>query len=96
MTTEEMQKTMQFILEQQAQFVANQQRADERIERLETVVTRFANASLARFEKTDERINALIDSQVRTEDNLKKTGEDLRNLIAGVDRYFSQGQRSES
>jgi len=40
----------------------------------------------------DERIAALINSQIHTEENVKKTDEHLRNLIAVVDRYFSEGR----
>jgi hypothetical protein len=36
MTNEELEKTMQFILEQQAQFAVNQQRSDERVSRFQT------------------------------------------------------------
>ena len=42
MTNEEMQKTMQFILEHQAQFAANQQQTDERVSRLETNMAEMA------------------------------------------------------
>jgi predicted ATPase len=36
MTNEELERAMQFVLEQQAQFVANQQQMSERVSRLET------------------------------------------------------------
>jgi hypothetical protein len=71
MTYEEMQKTMQFILEQQAQLVATQQRADERIDksdkrldradklitRTARTVDRLATYAVERFERTDARIS---------------------------------------
>ncbi len=90
---------MQFILNQQAQFAANQQKADERISRLEDVVGRLATATLTRFESTDARISALsedvdakfaalVDSQMKTEVN-------IRNLTAVVDRYFSEGRNGQ-
>ena len=44
----------------------------------------------------DERISALINSQVQTEENVKKTDEHLRNLIAVVDLYFSEGRNGRS
>ena len=92
MTYEEMQKTMQFILEQQAQLLVNGQRTDEIIIRISNTVDRLATATVERFERTDERADALsedldakfaalVNAQMRTE-------EAVRNLTAVVDRYF--------
>ncbi len=50
MTNEEFQKKMDFIIEQQAQLVVNQEMADERMTRIENVVGRLATASLERIE----------------------------------------------
>ena len=96
MSSEEFEKTAEFILEQQAQSAA-------RIGQLEDLVTKFARATRDRFEITDKRIDdtdekiaALIDSQMRTQENqrkteesIRKTDEQLRNLTSVVDRYFS-------
>lgn len=66
MTYEEMQRMMQFILEQQAQLVANGQRTDERINRMGRRVNRIAvmldtlaTTAVERSERTDARISAL-------------------------------------
>ena len=97
MGNENIEKQMEFILEHQAQFTA-------RMGQLEDLVVRLARGTLERFEATDarvddvdERISALVDSQIRTEENVrkteanvKKTDESLRSLIAVVDRYFSE------
>ena len=97
MTNEEFERKAEFIVEQQAQFAAQ-------IGQLESIVTRLAKPTLDRFEATDkrlddvdQRISALVDAQMRTEENVKKTeenvkktDENLRNLIAVVDRYFSE------
>jgi len=94
MTNEEMQRTMEFILNQQAQLVASQQKADERFARLEDIVSKLAIATLNRFEaveakiaelseNVDRKIAALVDAQMRTEEN-------IRNLTAVVDRYFRE------
>ena len=99
MGSENIEKQMEFILEHQAQFTA-------RMGQLEDLVVRLARGTLERFEATDarvddvdERISALVDSQIRTEENVKeteanvkKTDESLRRLIAVVDRYFSEGR----
>lgn len=72
MTYEEMQRMMEFILEQQAQLTASQQRADERnakadrrLDKAEKLITRTARTvdglathSVERFERTDARISA--------------------------------------
>src|SRR6266550_3267636 len=96
MSNENIDKQMEFILEQQAQFTA-------RMGQLEDLVVRLARGTLERFEATDarvddvdERISALVDSQIRTEENVKKTEESLRSLIAVVNRYFSEGRNGKS
>ena len=94
MTNEEMQRTMGFILNQQAQLAANQQKADERLTRLEDIVGKLAAATLNRFESmearlvemsenVDRKIAALVDAQMRTEEN-------IRSLTAVVDRHFRE------
>jgi ABC-type transporter Mla subunit MlaD len=96
MADENIEKQMGFIIEQQAQFAS-------KMGQLEDIVARLAQATLDRFEApdkrvddVDERISALVDSQVRTEENVKKTDENLRNLIAVVDRYFNEGRNGNS
>lgn len=91
MSNEEFEKKVGFIVGQQAQFAAQ-------IGQLEDLVARLAKATLDRFEASDkkvddvdERISALVNAQMRTDENVKKTDENLRNLIAVVDRYFSGG-----
>ena len=103
MTNEELEKKIEFIVEQQAQFTADIQKLQEAQARTDQIVNRLATATLNRFEATDkraddidERISALVDSQMRTEENVKKTDENLRNLIAVVDRYFREGRNGHS
>lgn len=90
MSNEEFEKKAEFIVEQQAQFAS-------KIGQLEDIVARLAKATLDRFEvsdkriaEIDDRIAALVNSQIQTEENVKKTDEHLRNLIAVVDRYFRE------
>jgi phage-related minor tail protein len=86
MTYEEMQRMMEFILEQQAQLVANGQRTDERINRMIVALDNLATATVERFERTDTRISALseeldakfaalVDSQMRTEEVIRRLSE---------------------
>ncbi len=96
MADEEFRKKMEFIVEQQAQLVINQEKADERMTRLENLVGRLATASLERFENIEGKVEALVDSQVRLTDAQSRTDESLRNLIAVVDRYFSEGRNGKS
>ena len=72
MTYEEMQRMMEFILEQQAQLAASHQRADERaaksdkridradklLDRIVRTIDRLATNTFERFEGTDARISA--------------------------------------
>jgi hypothetical protein len=93
MANKDLEKNMEFIIEQQAQFAS-------KMGQLGDTVARLANASLNRFEAiegkaaqrfddVDKKIAALVDSQIRTD-------ESLRNLIAVVDRYFSEGRNGKS
>ena len=97
MTNEEMQRTMEFILNQQAQITANiqklqesQAKGEDRVTQIESLLARFAAATVKRFEYTDAKINALIDAQMITAENIKKTDEAVKNLTAVVDRYFRE------
>ena len=96
MANEDFEKKVDFIVERQAQFATQ-------IGQLGEIVARLAQATLDRFEATDkriddidERLSALVDAQLRTEENVMKTDESLRNLIAVVDRYFSDGRNGKS
>lgn len=92
MSNEEFEKRMEFILEQQAQFTSDVQQLREAQTHTERVVVqtgeivaRLANVTLEGFKDVNAKINALVDSQMRTE-------ESLRNLTAVVDRYFTEGR----
>lgn len=95
MTNEEMQKTMQFILEQQAQFVVDIQKLQETHAQTENLVQRLAVFTVKGFEEVNDKINALVDSHVRLTDSQAKTDEALRNLMTVVDRYFSEGRNGK-
>ena len=92
MSNEEVDRRIAFIIEQQAQFASDIQQLREAQSQLqatqaqtEQVVARLAHVTLEGFKDVNAKINSLVDSQIRTDEN-------LRNLIAVVDRYFSDGR----
>ena len=117
MNNEEFDRKMAFIVEQQAQFASDIQQLQESQSRTDQVVaqtanlvgqtgevvTRLANVTHAGFTEVNAKINALVDAQIRTEENLVRTQENLmrtdknvastdeslKHLIAVVDRYLS-------
>jgi len=106
MTNEELDRRITFIIEQQAQFTSDIVQLREAQAQTEQIiaktgqivgqngeiVTRLAYGTLEGFKDVNAKINALVDSQIRTDDNLRRTDESLRNLIVVVDRYFSEGR----
>ena len=139
MNNEQIERKMNFIVEQQAQFASDIQQLQESqvrtdqavahsadvlaqtveavaqmtevvaqtaevIGQVGEVVTRLANVTHAGFSDVNAKINALLDSQIRTEmnlartdetvartaENVARTDESLRKLISVVDR--SQGK----
>jgi chromosome segregation ATPase len=131
MNNEDIERNMNFIVEQQAQFASDiqllqesQARTDqvvahtsqvvaqqaeivghtaEVVGQLGEVVTRLANVTHVGFTEVNAKINALVDAQIRTEEQLARTDEtvarteqnvarteqNLNNLIRVVDRYLS-------
>ncbi len=59
------------------------------------IVTRLARGTVEGFKDVNAKINALVDSQIRTDENLRRTDESLRNLIAVVDRHLSPGRNGQ-
>jgi uncharacterized protein YciW len=64
---------MEFIVNQQAQFAANVQAHDERMTRLENIVTRLAEATVTGVER-------LTNSHLKLEEAQRKTGEAFKLL----------------
>ena len=88
MSNEEFERKMAFIVEQQAQFAADIQQLQATQAQTESVVGRLANATLAGFNDVNAKMESLVDAQIRTDGT-------LRNLIAVVDRYFSEGRNGQ-
>jgi uncharacterized protein YoxC len=119
MDEEKMQRQMEFIVEQQAQFAAkigqledNLARQGEAVERLNRAVelqgeniervvgvierfadsvTRLVQVTAERFEETDRKIAALVDAQIRTEEEARKREAAMRKLTETVDRHITDG-----
>ena len=96
MSNEEVESKMAFIVEQQAQFASDIQRLEESQARTDQVVAqtgeivaRLANVTHVGFTDVNAKINALVDSQMRTDEN-------VRSLVAVIDRYFSEGRDGNS
>lgn len=99
MTSAEMQRTMAFILEQQAQITATQMetnstmaRLTERLDRLTERVDRNAegiSALLAIAEMHEREITDNREAQSRTD-------ERLNALINTVERYISEGRNGKT
>ena len=85
---DEMQRTMQFILEQQAQFTVNQQKAEERVTKIEENLVELTQAqtSLARAQT---HINGVVAAMLETH---KHTEEKLEAFIGVLERYISLRQ----
>jgi hypothetical protein len=90
MSNDDLERKMTFIVEQQAQFASDIQQLREVQAQTEQLVGRLASVTLEGFKDVNTKINALVDSQIRTDENVSRTDESLRNLIAVVDRYFSE------
>jgi uncharacterized coiled-coil protein SlyX len=84
MTHEELEKAMQFILEQQAQFAANQQQTDERVSRLET--------NMAEMARAQTHMNEVVAVMAETH---RHTEEKLDAFIGVLERYISQDRNGK-
>ena len=98
MDEEKMQRQMDFLLEWQAQFAAKIGQFEDGLTRLVGVVERvvdtvaqLAQVTTERFEETDRKIAALMDSQIQTEEVMRRLGERMDNLAATVDRHIADG-----
>jgi acyl transferase domain-containing protein len=92
MTNEEIEKTMQFILEQQAQFAANQQQVGERVSRLETNMAEMAQAQ-AEMARAQTHMNEVVAVMADTH---KHTEEKLDAFIGVLERYISENRNCNS
>lgn len=95
MSNEDFEKKMDFIVEQQAQFTVDIQQLRELQAQTNQIVNRLAVAMFEGFKEVDAKLDALVDSHVRLLESQSQTDEKFRNLIAVVDRYFSEGRNGK-
>ncbi|MFL6284867.1 MAG: hypothetical protein ACJ74Q_17120 [Pyrinomonadaceae bacterium] len=117
MTDEERQRTMDFILQQQAQFTVGMQKLEERqtqlaeqqsqltadvrrttagLDRLERIVVLMAQQFRRERRDLRERIAALVDAQVKTEEITRQNSEAIRALTKGADERNGGGNGDAS
>jgi hypothetical protein len=93
MTNEEMQKTIEFILEQQAQFVTRMERDEGRLTRLEDAFATLVNIARITDERLDtmeSRLGTLTENMTRLAEAQAHTDQRLSALIDVVERYISR------
>jgi seryl-tRNA synthetase len=106
MTGEEMERAIAFIIEQQAQFAANQQRHEETMHNHEEFM-RDHEETMRRIEASQEQTTLqvqhlsgamveLAEAHTRTENTLAETNEKLNALINTVERHISEGRNGKA
>jgi hypothetical protein len=104
MTNDEMERAIEFMVKQQAQFSTDLQQLRESHKETEQNLAATVNL-LSELTKTqlrmaeseilrDSRIGELAKAQKRTDEALAETNDRLNSLIVVVERYFSNGQRN--
>lgn len=98
MTNEEMQSTIQFLLEQQAQFASRVQKDEDRLARLENAfvtLTEVVRSADERMDTFDTHLNTLSGKMSDLAEAQVHTEQRLNALIDVVERYIS-GQNGKS
>jgi|ERR1044072_3361399 ABC-type transporter Mla subunit MlaD len=106
MTGEEMERTMAFIIEQQAQLTATVGRLSEKVDRnADSATALLAIAEIQATEIRDltestkdlrESTQALADRQREFEERGRRTDERLNALINIVERHISEGRNGKT
>jgi 3-phenylpropionate/cinnamic acid dioxygenase small subunit len=98
MTNEELEKAMQFVLEQQAQFVVNQQQMNERVFRLETNMEVIAEAQAetarAQAQLTQSQVQ-LVQSQAQLAQEQARTAQTQTHMNEVVAALFEAQRHTE-
>ena len=78
MHNQEFERKMNSMMEQQAQVAADQERYRVWKVEIEDLLTRLAMVTKEGFKDVNAKINALVDAQIRMEEEQRKTDEQLR------------------
>jgi ElaB/YqjD/DUF883 family membrane-anchored ribosome-binding protein len=90
MTHEEIEKRIEFIIVQQAQFTSDIHQLRESQAQTDQLLNRLAAVTLEGFKDVNAKLDALVDSHTRLSEAQGRTEESLRNLIAITDRHFRE------
>jgi hypothetical protein len=103
MTNDEMERAIEFIVKQQAQFTTDLQQltqsqvnTDRTLGSVVNVLSQVAETQLQMAEaqaRAEVRIGELAEAQKRTNESLTETNDRLNSLIVVVERYFSNGRQ---
>lgn len=97
MSPEEIERTIQFLLSQQAQFAVDMEKLSAKTDRvadgligLTSIVGRMAEHSAASQDRTDEQLRDTAASQDRTDQQLRETARNLAELEALFHRHLRE------
>ena len=83
MTNEELERAMQFIITQQAQFAANQQQLDERVTRLEVHAATIAQALAVATQQIADNARQIADNTRQIADNARQQAH-MNEVVAAM------------
>jgi hypothetical protein len=99
---EETQRNIDFIVQQQAQFVTDIQKLREEQTATREIIERLGVLTLNRFEKVEAeasnlegKMEALVDSHIKLADAQKNTDERLNSFINTVERLINEGRNGK-
>ncbi len=102
MSQEQLEKRMEFIVEQQAQFTSDMQQLREAQAQTEVtvmqtgeIVARLAHATLEGFKDVNAKIDALVDSQIRTDEKFNRTDEKFNRTDERFNRTDEKFNRTD-
>ncbi len=87
---ERRQRQMEFIVEALGQLTIKHQQAEKRTERLERIVKMMIRAGRRERREWRERYNALLDSQIRTEEIVRRNNEAAEHRAAQMDEVIKR------
>jgi ABC-type transporter Mla subunit MlaD len=98
MTNEEIERAMQFILEQQAQLTATVGRLSETVDAVTNTVGKLSekvDAIATKLDRTADGINSLLAIAEIHDREITATNEKLNALIDTVEKYVSEGRNEK-